>query len=41
MVHAIVTGEFLGLAVTGLQEDAPAIVLALALHNLLSAVGVL
>lgn len=32
MLHTILTGDFLGYAATGFEEDSPAVILALALH---------
>lgn len=32
LLHTILTGEFLGYAATGFEEDSPIVIAALALH---------
>lgn len=34
LIHTVLTGDFLGYAVTGVEEDHPVVLAALALHQL-------
>lgn len=35
IVHTVLTGDFIGFNATGVEEDHPLVILALALHQLL------